>query len=278
MTGAVTYQILSDAPDPELIDRCRRIPVEKRPSCLVFLNADDSHYYNGRLSNELYSVRFGRQTPMLIHRIADFLRYETKLGRSTLIYSEYRCDIEGMIRQAIAVTPDPSLRREYDPSVLVHSTTDDRLECIRSSGAILPSSMLRQSQHTMRLVGFEDLGEPPEYIDFVHFAELGSATGEVIVLSHRDGRINTDFDAEYTPGARIYLSFDSLLADGKLWRDGLHVVKALGPVALARYSIETITWRDFPNSATPWTPRSFATAADTEFVLRHPELGREGSA
>jgi hypothetical protein len=215
---------------------------------------------------------------MLTHRIADFLRYESRLGRTTLVYGEYGCDIDEMIRESLAVTPGPSLPREYDPRVVVHSTPSDRLELIMSSGAILPSSDIRRSEPSMRLVGFEDLGEPPEYIDFVHFSELGSATGEVIVLSHRDGRINTNFDAEYEPGGRIYLRFDSLLADGQLWRDGLHMAKAHGPVALDRHSIEVIAPADVPNESGQWTPRAFAAAADVEFLSRHPEFaGKESS-
>lgn len=268
MARPVTYRILSDAPGPELADAYRSTPAVERPSCMVLLGSDDSNYYNGRQANGLYSARFGRTTPLLTHRIADFLRYETAMGRTTLIYSEYACDLDRVVRESLETTPAPDLPRDYDPPIVVHSTPLDRFRSIVSAGAILPSATLQRTGNRTRLIGFENLGEPPDYIEFVHFSEIGSATGEIIVLSHHDGRINTDFDAPYTPGARIYLDFKLLRSDGRIRRDGLHMAKAYGPVELGRYAVDTLTATDLPQRDSEWTPRLFAEAADTEFLAR----------
>ncbi len=267
------YRPTPRARDAAEATRLSSIDQRRRPSCMILLGSDDSNYFNGRLPNGLYSARFGRQTPHLSHRIADFLRYETEMQRITLVWSEYDCDVENVIEEALATTPRRSERRSYDPEVLVHSTPPDRISGIRAEGRILPASMLDQRQVTGRRVGFEDLGEPTEYVEFVHFATLGSAVGEVVVLSHRDGRINTDFSAIYAPGARIYLRFDLLLSDGVLCRDGIHMTKARGPVDLDRYAIDILTVSELPDRE-QWTPSTFAEAADAEFIARHPRYQR----
>lgn len=103
--------------------------------------------------------------------------------------------------------PGPELPREYDPDVVVHSTPLNRFPSIVSAGAILPSVTLQRTRSRARLVGFADLGEPADYIEFVHFSELGSATGEVIVLSQRDREwtprsFAEDADAEFSARRR----------------------------------------------------------------------------
>ena len=269
MTEPIRYRIVTRAPDPDQTTDSED-DGGGRASCMVLLDADDSNFYNGMMPYGLYVVRFGRRTPRLTHRIADFLRYESALGRTTIVWSEYPCDVDQTIQKALRTTPAPRLRREYDPLVAVHSTPENRVAGIVGAGEIRPASMLRRAGTVVRPVGFEVLGEPPEYIDMVHFTELGSATGEVVVLSHRDGRINTNFSAPYTPGARIYVDFDRLLSAGILCRDGLHVAMTRGPVSLERYAIDLLTEGDLPPRSEPWTPASFAEAADTEFRVRHP--------
>jgi len=242
-----------------------------RYSLLVFLSADDERFSNRRLTNGVYSVQFGRRTPDLTTRVADFIRYETSMGRTTLLCTEYPFDVESHVKHALASTPAPERPRPRDPRIVVHSTTADRLRSIMDCGAILPAAAVRQRLPEMALVGFEEFGEPEDYTRFVYFAPYGSPVGEVVVHSHQEGRVVTDFDALYTPGGRIYLDFLAMLHDGVLRRDGIHVAKAHGAVALPSFCVDIITAPDIPESSQRWTPGTFSRAADALFASRHPE-------
>ena len=237
---------------------------------MVFLDTDTDRYVNGRLANGVYALRFGRCTPDLDARIADFLRYETAMGRTTLVYREYDFDVAGRIAVALARTPPSSVPRPTDPRVVVHSTTHDRLASILHDGKILPAVAARERLPSVRPIGFLAFGEPDEYDRYVYFSAFGSASGELVVASHQRGRVHTDPDARYEPGGRIYLDFRAMLSDGLIHRDGVHVGKAAGAVALARYAVTTITAGECGGEREPWTPGLFARAADELFALRHP--------
>ena len=240
-------------------------------SCVVFLDREDETYFNGKLASGLYSARFGRRTTHLKDRIADFLRYERDWGRQVVMAAEYPLDFESYVAETLSSTPPPELLRPYDPAVLVHSTTAERWPLIAEAGKLLAALKLRQVGVEVRAIGFETFGEPVEYGEFIHFCPIGKPNGEVVVLSHQRGTLVTDFDAEYVPGARLYLDAHQMVADGVTERDGLHAQKVHLKLELEPYLIDVITAQDLEADGSPWTPERFASSADEEFCKRHPE-------
>lgn len=238
-------------------------------SGLIFLDAESENYFNGTLSSGLYTARYSRRTPHLSNRVADFLRYEQAWKRSVLVAAEYAFDVDAFISAALEHTPPADELRSYDAEVWVHSTPLDRWRSIQAGGEILSAAELARRGKPVPTIGFAALGEPDEYAEFVHFSSLGIATGEVIVLSHAAGSITTEFDAEYVPGARIYLDGHRVIRDGRITRDGLHMMKVLRSVDLSRYAIDVVTADDLTCAEGHWTPRGFAEAADHEYRRRH---------
>jgi len=237
----------------------------------VLLDRDDDTYFNGKLTSGLYSARFGRRTANLKDRIADFLRYERDWGRQVVIAAEYPLDLEEYVADALTSAPPPEQPRPYDPAVLVHSTTPERWPLIADDGRLFSASKLKQTGLEIRAIGFETFGESAEYGEFIHFCPLGKPHGEVVVLSHQRGTLITDFEAEYVPGARIYLDAQRMLGDGVTVRDGLHVLKVHLSLGLEPYLIDVITAQDLNDDGGPWTPGQFASSADDEFHKRHPD-------
>ena len=246
-------------------------PFTREWSGLVFLKAEGENYFNGTLPNGLYTARYSRRTPHLSDRVADFLRYEHSWKRSVLVSTEYAFDVDAFIAAALEHTPPACELRSYDAQVWVHSTPLDRWRSIQTDGEILSAAELTRRGKPVPAVGFAAFGEPDEYTEFVHFSSLGVATGEVIVLSHATGSVTTEFDAEYVPGARVYLNAYRMIRDGRIARDGLHMAKVLRSVYLSRYAIDAITADDLTCAADHWTPREFAEAADREYTRRHPQ-------
>ena len=186
-----------------------------------------------------------------------------------MIGAEYALDVAEYVGDALASTPPAQQIRGYDPKIVVHSTTRERWPLIIESGRLLSASELSKVGQEVRAIGLETFGESAEYREFIHFSPFGKPNGEVVVLSRGLGRVCTDFEAEYVPGARIYLDAGRMIRDGIAVLDGLHVFKVRRVLELERYLVDAITSKDVGGDESEWAPRRFAASADAEFCKRH---------
>ena len=244
-------------------------------SGLFFLDRDDAQFINGTGPNGLYCVRLGRRTPHLEYRVADFLRYESAQGRQTVVGSEYAFDIPGFIQQCLLHTPTPSTIRDTDPRYIVHSTSLQAWQSIRTDLTLRSPHNLRKNGIAYTSIGFRELREPPEYEYYIHFGSVRAWHSEAIVLSQQRGKICTEEDAIYTPGVRIYLDNHRLIRDDIGIRDGLHTIKAKSRLHLSPYMVAAISVADLDSGGAvkQWTPRRFFEAANEHFYRQLPETG-----
>lgn len=153
--------------------------------------------------------------------------------------------------------------REYEPSVLVHSTPMNCWESIRRDGMLKSWNLLKSERAITeeRPIGIH-LGDPPDFSDYIMFG--GGVTGEIVVNSKQQGKIVMDADTEYLTGARLYFDAKRMAQDGLLVRDGCHL-KVKGILPLEPYLIWSATWETVGLASQVSTPRIFAEQADERF-------------
>ena len=104
---------------------------------------------------------------------------------------------------------------------------------------------------------------PEDFEDYVMLSQNG-VDGELVVASKQLGRIESNPDVPYKPGARFYFDAEAIALDGLLVRDGLHL-KVEKKLPLAAYLLWTATPENVDPDETEWTPAKFARKADQSF-------------
>lgn len=263
MTGDVNYVLA-----PTGWDRTDPNPFTGKPfdptwSGIFFLKHSDQ-FLNRTEPNGLYCASFGRKTASLQIRVTDFLRYERAQGRKTIVGTDADFGIDDFLHQSLANTPEPDILRPTDPRYIVHATSLEAWESIQTDRMLKSPVRLREQGISFVSVGFRELGEPPEYDEFVHFGAYDRWHSEFIVLSQQMGRICTENDTVYTPGIRLYIDNHKVISDGHGVRDGLHLIKVESELPLGPYLVAAIAVDDVDPEGTvkEWTPKSFFQAAD----------------
>ena len=160
---------------------------------------------------------------------------------------------------------EPKLR-QGEPSVLIHSTSEESWHSIQRDGMLKSWNRLKAE-----CVIWEDcpigaqLGDLDEFSNYIMFG--GGVTGEIVVSSKLSGFINMDVNAEYHTGARIYFDAKRMAEDGLLIRDGAHI-KVKDVLPLEPYLIWTATWDKLGMASPISTPKIFAETADNQFRNR----------
>ena len=108
--------------------------------------------------------------------------------------------------------------RDYEPKILVHSTSMENWIQIQKDGML--KSWNRLNITNKEPIG-KQLGDPVHFSDYIMFG--GGVSGEIVVNSKQSGKIVMDIDAEYRTGARLYFDAEKIAKDGLLVRDGAHV-------------------------------------------------------
>ena len=153
--------------------------------------------------------------------------------------------------------------RDYETSVLVHSTTMENWINIQHDGMLKSWNKLKleNTDFENQPIGIQ-LGDPINFSDYIMFG--GGVTGEIVVNSKQSGKIVMDIDAEYKTGARLYFDARKMAKDGLLIRDGAHI-KVKDKLPLEPYLIYSATWDKvgLPNQIS--TPKIFAELSDQSF-------------
>ncbi len=126
--------------------------------------------------------------------------------------------------------------REYEPDVMVHSTTKDNVQSILSDKKLKAWNLLRaeKSDWEDKPIGAL-LGDIEDFSNYVMLSGI-SQNNEIITASKSNGEINTDVNQSYVAGARFYLNAYKLRDDGLLLRDGAHI-KVRDYIDLEKYLI-----------------------------------------
>jgi hypothetical protein len=225
--------------------------------------------FTGPTPRRMFSVRWDRDVPNLMSRLADLLRYESRHGRAVLLCVPPDIDGDTFVKDALAQTPPPHVVRDSDPKWVTHSTDLDAWTRIRADGALKSSATLLAEGAKPDDLGFRVLGEPAEYADYVMLGSMERVGGEHVVASRQAGRIVTDEDRPYEPGVRLYFDNHALIRAGLGERDGAHLIKAAGRLPLEPYLVEAVSARDVEVEASvAWTPATFHAAANASFLGR----------
>jgi hypothetical protein len=243
-------------------------------SSFCILDRDDDQFMIGKMGTGPFSARFGRQVKQLEIRLIDFLRYENEQGRAVILAFPDDMDVEQYLKAAHSKVPDPAIVRPDDPVIIVHSTTLEAWEKIRTDGQLKSAAELSRIslQPARSLESSSEIGryvsnEPPEYNDYIMFGEMASTTPEKIVATYQAGRFVLDDDVVYEPGVRLYFDNQHMIRDGLTTRDGLHITKVHKRLPLSPYLLAAIGVKDVDplRKVKAWTPQSFMERADDFF-------------
>ncbi|MHB9132380.1 MAG: hypothetical protein ACYDBB_15015 [Armatimonadota bacterium] len=236
-------------------------------SCFRIRDEEDGRGVNRRWENGLYAFVVGRGWRKdgrgLVADVADFLRYESMHGRHSIVSLPADMDARAFVEQALAETPDWSIVRSNDPKWLIHSTPATNWAAIRACRELRSLARLRREGVSAGGVGLAQLGEPDDYAEYIMLGKPGVMSPEFVVASQQAGRIITEQDTPYTPGARLFFDGHRLIREGLIVRDGLHEAKVHDYLPLDPYLIASVTPADLDpeGEITVWTPKSFCLAA-----------------
>jgi hypothetical protein len=232
----------------------------------IFLNdIDDDQFWNGTSNTGLFSVSFNRQVPNLSQRLYDYLSYETVAGNNIIIGSHYVADLETHISKRLATAQTGPGRHDNDAAHVVHSTSRQSWESIQKYMSLKSPNQLRREAIPCEAIGKKLLGDPPDFLDYIHLAPYATMHTEYVVLSRERGRMSCEANGTYTPGVRIYLDNFRMIDDGLIVRDGLHSAKVRDRIDLATYMVDFVTGYTVHRQ---WTPRGFADYATKVFEQR----------
>ncbi len=129
-----------------------------------------------------------------------------------------------------------STLREYEPAVMIHSTTKENVESILSSMQLKSWNLLsaEKTDWEQQPIGAL-LGDIEDFSNYVMLSGI-SQNNEIITASKFNGEINTDINQSYIAGARFYLDAKKLVSDGLLLRDGAHI-KVRDYIDLKKYMV-----------------------------------------
>ena len=195
-------------------------------------------------------------------------------GRQVILSGPESTDLEALVEQALRNTPSGARVRPGDPRWVVHSTTLGAGESILAEGRVKSLASLRGEGRKISGLGRDELGEPPDYADYVVLGRVDQVNAEHVVSSRQKGRIVTDPDFPYQPGGRFYFDHHRIIEAGLAARDGLHLTKVHGELPLFPYLVGSVSIKEF--SPRMWTPRTFWEAANEKFFaekVRETEKG-----
>jgi hypothetical protein len=234
---------------------------------MVLRDADRRTWY-GAWPSGIFVLHIWFGSDDVRERVADFIRYENTHGRIPVLVLPEDVDADRFVEEALADVPAGATVRERDPRWIVHSTTDRSWLRIKADGELRALSGLPSDNTGSSGLGFRELGEPPEFADYVVLAGMDSLSPEIVVSSGQRREICEDPDVQYVPGVRLYFDCRAIIESGLAVRDGLHTLKVHRSLPLSPFLVFKIS-RDeavLPEAEGEWTPRSFTAAANAAFL------------
>ena len=230
---------------------------------LMLTDSEDYQYMCGSLGCCAYTLKVSRvQCGDWKLAVGDFVGFNEANAKNIILVmseSEYEDAMEYYGNHSYN---EPFLRTD-EPRVLVHSTPMSNWKQIDRDGALKCWNRLKVENAVAeeQPIGVQ-LGDPADFSDYIMFG--GGVTGEIVVNSKQQARINMDINAEFLTGARLYFDAERMARDGLLIRDGCHI-KVKDCLMLEPYLIFAATWDNIGMESQVSTPKVFAETADKAF-------------
>ena len=238
----------------------------------IHRKGDNPADFCGSGKNSLYTCRTDYRATNSERRLADFLRYENKHGRNVILSFPDEMDVDTIVDRALTKTPTQNVIREDDPRWVVHSTNLEAWDSIQHDGGLRSLSILLKEGKNVKTagIGFNQLGEPPDYSEYVILGKIEGVGAEFVVASQKKGRVFTEADTPYEPGVRLYFDNHKIIESESGVRDGLHLMKVHHYLPLVPFLVTVVSVRDVDpkGDVAEWTPNTFWQAANLEFYGR----------
>ena len=118
-------------------------PKEWTPSDKNPFTSDGSYGNRWSCFSTRAEFQFRKGNDEFKEHLADFIRYENEYGRTIIIDFEKRNTVEDVVGQHLRKTPVPGARMSTDAKYVVHSTTEESWEKIKSSGTLTAAAFLQ---------------------------------------------------------------------------------------------------------------------------------------
>ena len=220
----------------------------------------------GRQNGCAYTLKISKTNhPHWKMYVGDFISYSTSTNKNAiLVISEE--DLNAVEDEYKGHSYNDPYLREYEPSVLVHSTTKENFDNIIKCQQLMSWNRLKSNGFLAEEFPIgKQLGDPEELRDFILFGS--GTTGEIVVNSKQNNTIIMDENIEYKTGARLYFDIRKIAEDGLLLRDGSEI-KVKDSLPLNPYLIWVSTWDKIGLPGEISTPKIFAEKSD-EFFKNH---------
>jgi len=209
----------------------------------------------------IFNFTISKQCDGWQYRVMDYINYQCLYKRNIIVictkeeYDEATSKYEGHSIYDTAL-------RDYEPRVLVHSTTKEAFELIKKDGYLKSWNVLKSENNSNENKPIGTLlGDPADFSDYVMLG--GGTAPEIVVSSKQKGFICMDIDVKYTAGARMYFDVSTLAENGLLMRDGAHYkVKNKLPLKMVSFCA---TLDNVDMQGLSITPKNFAEMADETF-------------
>lgn len=193
----------------------------------------DAYKFCVSFENNIYTVKVSQEYQYWFYAVFDLISFfttdevEIEIPPDTLDYAR---------SLYIGHSYDERVLREYEPPVLVHSTTKENLCGILKDGSIKSWNVLKQENSYFENIPIGALlGDIPDFSNYVMLSDF-KENNEIVILSKQKKCILSDINQQYCAGARFYLNAKKLAEDGLLVRDGIHL-KVFGKIDLGNYLI-----------------------------------------
>lgn len=217
----------------------------------------------GSNNGSAYTIKISKQIhPNWKMAVGDFIDYcnDNNLNGIVAITEN---DYQEAQNYYIGHSFDETVLRDYETSVLVHSTSIENWKKIQKDGMLKSWNKLNSEKSVIENepIG-KQLGDPLHFSNYIMFG--GGVSGEIVVNSKQSGKIVMDIDSEYKTGARLYFDAERIAKDGLLVRDGAHI-KVKDCLPLEPYLIWVSTWDKIGLENQISTPKIFAELSDKTF-------------
>lgn len=216
----------------------------------ILTNSKDYKSFCG-LENSIYTVKISKQYKYWYYDLCDMIDFYSNSGIE-LILDVSDNDVKSARTLYGNHSFDESLLREYEPTVMVHTTTFEAYREIIADGSIKCWNILKQQKESFdeKPIG-SLLGDIDDFSNYVMLSPV-DVNNEIIVASKQKGAIDINPNQTYQAGCRFYLDAKKLANDGLLLRDGQHI-KVKNEIPLDKYLIwfSTAEKTGLPAETTP---------------------------
>lgn len=235
-------------------------PITNKPfdeTWIAFILTDSNDYQInvGRKKDSIYTVKVSKNYPNWTTSLFDFIEFN-QANDKNIILSVKESDYKYAQKLYKNHHYNDNYLRDYEPKVIVHSTSMDNWINIQKDNSLKCWNVLKKEINYWEdsPIG-KKLGDPLEFSDYIMFSN-GSISSELVVASKQKNEIIMDAETKYTPGVRLYFDADKIARAGLLIRDGIHL-KVKNSLDLTPYLLWYATWENIGLEQNLSTPREF---------------------